>query len=54
MSDPYDLLDDYEYDDDPPEDDDDLDDCAMRPDGQCGMAGSEYCDWSCPRGRMKG
>ena len=22
--------------------------CSMRPDGQCGQAGSEYCDWVCP------
>lgn len=37
-------------------DDDGLDDetaeaemnCSMRPDGQCGQAGSEYCDFVCP------
>jgi hypothetical protein len=23
-------------------------DCAMGPDGQCGKAGSEECDWECP------
>jgi len=23
-------------------------DCAMMPDGLCGKAGSEECDWECP------
>jgi hypothetical protein len=23
-------------------------DCAMMPNGQCGKAGSEECDWDCP------
>lgn len=23
-------------------------DCALRPDGQCGAAGSEHCDFECP------
>jgi hypothetical protein len=45
------------YDDDRYDDyDDDFDDemaeaeanCSMRHDGQCGQAGSEYCDWVCP------
>lgn len=22
--------------------------CSMMPDGYCGQAGSEYCDWDCP------
>lgn len=22
--------------------------CSMHADGQCGAAGSEYCDWECP------
>ena len=22
--------------------------CSMMPDGQCGQAGSEYCDFECP------
>jgi hypothetical protein len=35
-------------DDDEPYDDDGLDDCSMGPDGYCGAAGSEYCDWECP------
>lgn len=31
------------------EDEDDFDfDCHMRPDGQCGAAGSEMCDFECP------
>lgn len=25
-----------------------LQDCSMHEDGQCGAAGSEYCDWECP------
>jgi len=31
-------------------DDDDMDgfDCHMGPDGQCGAAGSEMCDFECP------
>lgn len=42
--------DDYDpgYDED---DYDDFDDCGMSPDGQCSMAGSEWCDWDCPRNR---
>lgn len=42
------------YDDDLPDDDEGLDDCGMMPSGQCTQAGSEWCDWSCPRGRMRG
>jgi hypothetical protein len=39
-------------DDDFGEDEDDYFDCAMGPDGYCGKAGSEECDWECPyRGR---
>lgn len=33
------------------DDDDDgepLDLCSMNIDGQCGQAGSEYCDFECP------
>lgn len=30
------------------DDDDEYYDCAMMPDGQCGKAGSEECDWECP------
>ena len=25
--------------------------CGMRSDGQCSKAGSEECDWECPRSR---
>lgn len=40
---------DYPYDDDM-DDDDDWSElmCSMGPDGQCGQAGSEYCDFDCP------
>jgi hypothetical protein len=27
-------------------------DCGMGPDGQCGYAGSEFCDWDCPMERQ--
>ena len=36
-------------DDDFNDDDDGWDDCALGPDGQCGKAGSEECDWYCGR-----
>jgi len=43
---------DHYYDDDPrdwdEEDGDDDFDCHLRPDGQCGAAGSEMCDFECP------
>lgn len=26
-----------------------MDDCGMMQDGQCTKAGSEECDWECPR-----
>ena len=32
-----------DYDDDDPDDE-----CALMPNGQCPMAGSEDCDWDCP------
>ncbi len=42
--------DDWDYDDpDGIDDDDGWDDCGLGPDGQCSMAGSEYCDWDCGR-----
>ena len=28
--------------------DDLMDECALGPDGQCGHAGSEHCDFRCP------
>lgn len=37
-----------DYDDwEDPDDEDDFD-CHMGPDGQCGAAGSEMCDFECP------
>lgn len=27
--------------------DDCLDDCGLMPDGQCMLAGTEFCDWEC-------
>jgi hypothetical protein len=32
------------------DDDDGLDDCGMMADGHCMLAGTEFCDWECPRG----
>lgn len=48
MSDPYEH--DYDDDHDEPDDDEAWDElmCSMGPDGQCGQAGSEYCDFDCP------
>jgi hypothetical protein len=46
----------YPEDDDAPDDEDDFDvefDCHMGPDGQCGKAGSEECDWECPLMRSR-
>lgn len=41
--------DDYDDDDfDDLEDEDDFEDCGLMPDGQCGLAGTEHCDFSCP------
>lgn len=37
-----------EYDEDFDADEDDDFDCHMGPDGQCGAAGSEMCDFECP------
>lgn len=40
----------WDGDDDWCEDDDDcLDDCGLMPDGQCVLAGTEFCDWECGR-----
>lgn len=37
------------FDDDHRDDEPDaLDDCMMGPDGYCGAAGSEHCDFECP------
>jgi len=40
--------DDSEYEDDTGCDDEFEFDCHMHPDGQCGAAGSEMCDFECP------
>ena len=40
--------DDWFDDDGPDEDEDDTFDCGLMGDGQCSMAGSEWCDWECP------
>lgn len=37
-----------DYEDDDEYDPEDDFDCHMGPDGQCGAAGSEMCDWECP------
>jgi len=31
------------------DEDDYLDECALMPDGQCMLAGTEFCDWECGR-----
>lgn len=45
--------DDMLFDDDDTEEDDDWSElmCSMGPDGQCGQAGSEWCDFECPEMR---
>lgn len=42
--------DDYDEPDEPEDDEDGLDDlsCQMGPDGFCGAAGSEWCEFECP------
>lgn len=45
---------DHEFDDDNEYDldvEDDLEDCGMMANGQCMLAGTEFCDWDCPRDR---
>ena len=42
-----DYADEYDTDDEPYDEEDDFD-CHMGPDGQCGAAGSEMCDFDCP------
>lgn len=37
-----------EYDDEEDEYESALSDCHMGPDGQCGAAGSEHCEFECP------
>ena len=43
------LFDDYDDHEPDYEGDIDLDDCGLGPDGQCSMAGTEWCDWECGR-----
>lgn len=44
-----DLDDDYDnYDDDEDEIERAMDECSKMPDGYCGAAGSEYCEFECP------
>lgn len=38
---------DYEY-DEPDEEIDPADNCGSRGHRQCDLAGTEWCDWSCP------
>jgi hypothetical protein len=43
---------DYMFDDDFhdfEDEDDTLYDCGLMPDGQCMLAGTEFCDWDCGR-----
>lgn len=47
---PQEFADEHDELDDPNEDDG-WDECGMTPDGQCTLAGTEWCDWSCPRNR---
>lgn len=41
------------FDDDEPDDfeDEGWDECGMTPSGQCTLAGTEWCDWDCPRNK---
>jgi hypothetical protein len=45
----------YPYDDEEIEDEDENEneefDCHLEPDGSCGLAGTEECDWDCPYNR---
>jgi hypothetical protein len=43
---------DYDPHDDFDDDEIDEDECRMMSDGQCLLAGSEWCDWECPRGGL--
>ena len=47
-------IDDFDSEPEMSEDDEFLEwHCGMMADGYCFMAGSEDCDWSCPRSRLK-
>lgn len=42
------LPDDERFDDDDDYDPDALAECGLAPDGFCGMAGTEFCEFECP------
>jgi ribosomal protein L37E len=42
----------FDQDNDPEDDPEDWFDCGMLADGTCMKAGSEECDWDCPRGAV--
>lgn len=46
-----DSMDDFEEQDDDPDAEFLEFDCGMMPDGFCMLAGTEECDWECPRTR---
>lgn len=48
MSDPGEDDDYFDMLNDEPDDDDLDEDCGLMEDGQCSMAGTEHCDFSCP------
>lgn len=42
-------MDEDEYlDEDDLDEEDLIDHCGMTPDGNCMLAGTEWCDWDCP------
>lgn len=45
---PRQATDDHMIDESDDEHDDFETECGLGPDGQCGMAGSEHCDFCCP------
>jgi hypothetical protein len=50
MGDEYPTFEDYEREaEDQFDEFDEWFDCGMMPNGQCTKAGSEECDWDCPR-----
>lgn len=46
-----DLVDDEPYDNGYDDDEEEDFDCHRGPDGTCGLAGTEECDWQCPYSR---
>ncbi len=42
----------FHEDDDPDDEEDEgWEECGMLPNGQCLLAGTEWCDWDCPRNK---